>query len=338
MKKRDQGKNEAIIEPDLPIVDAHHHLFDRKGVRYLLDEFLTDIYAGHNICATVYVESHAMMRRHGPDVMRPVGETEFANGVAAMSASGNYGPCQINAAIVSFADLTLGDEVSETLDAHLAVAPDRFRGIRQVSIWHPDPAPYEYIVTRPPKDLINSSRFREGFARLAERRLTFDAAVFHPQLSEIAALADDFPDTIIILNHLGFAVGMGKDEEGRKEIFAEWKSGLEDLATRPNVVVKIGGLGMPFWGFGFHEDDNAATGMELAEVWRPYVETGIEIFGTDRCIMESNFPADGHSCGYVPLWNALKTITASYSPEEKSRLYSGNALRIYNIQMPVVGA
>jgi L-fuconolactonase len=332
MKKRKDGRNETIVEPDLPIIDAHHHLLDRGGVRYLFDDLRDDISAGHNIQATVYIESHSMMRDSGPELLRPVGETEFANGAAAMSASGNYGPCRINAAIISFANLLAGDAVAETLDAHSAAGGSRFRGIRQVGIWHSSPEPYQYMASRPEKDVYANSQFRKGFARLAERGLTFDAAVFHHQLGDVAALADAFPDTPIILNHLGFAMAMGMDEAGRKEVFADWRKRLGELARRANISAKIGGLGMPFWGFGFDQRDEPASYSELAQAWRPYVEVGIEIFGSGRCMMESNFPADGFSCGYVPLWNALKTITLDYSPDEKRKLYMANAARIYRIE------
>jgi L-fuconolactonase len=331
MHKRHDGRNEPIVDPELPIIDAHHHLMDKKGVRYLLGDIVDDVSAGHNIIATVYVESHSMMRADGPELIRPVGETEFANGIAAMSASGGYGPCRINSAIVAFADLSAGSQVAETLDAHIAAGGNRFRGIRQVAIWHPSPDPYRFIMTRPVKDLMTGVGFRAGFSQLAKRGLSFDAAVFHPQLGELAGLADEFPDTPIVLNHLGFAMAMGTVESARKEVFKIWRSSLRELARRPNVMVKVGGLGMPFWGFGFEERKGPVGFEELAETWAPYVETGIEIFGADRCMMQSNFPADGHSCGYVPLWNALKTIVKSYSPADKAKLFSRTASRVYNI-------
>lgn len=333
MKKRNEGRSEAIIEPDLPIVDAHHHLFDRGGVRYLLDDILADVGAGHRIVATVYVESHSMFRADGPPMLRPLGESEFANGVAAMSASGQYGPCRVNAAIVAFADLAAGSGVAETLDAHRAAAGDRFRGVRQVSIWYPSPEPYRYIVTRPAKDLMTATAFRAGFKELAARGLTFDAAVFHSQIGEIAALADDFPNTTIVLDHLGFAMAMGRDDAGRAEVFDAWRTALRDLAQRANVVAKVGGLGMPFWGFGFEERADPVGSDELVRAWRPCVETGIEIFGPVRCLMESNFPVDGSSCGYVPLWNALKTITRGYSADERADMFSRNAARVYGIRL-----
>ncbi|CAA9543489.1 MAG: Purine/pyrimidine phosphoribosyl transferase, partial [uncultured Thermomicrobiales bacterium] len=99
---------EEIIEPALPIVDPHHHLWDRPGWRYLLDELLADLNSGHTIVATVFLQCRAMHRADGPEALRPVGETEFVNGVAAMSASGGYGLTRVCAGIVGPADLRLG--------------------------------------------------------------------------------------------------------------------------------------------------------------------------------------------------------------------------------------
>jgi predicted TIM-barrel fold metal-dependent hydrolase len=273
-----------------------------------------------------------MFSATGPELLRPVGECEFANGVAAMSASGGYGSFRVNAAIIPFANLAAGSAVAETLEAHQARAGRRFRGIRQVAIWHASSEPYAFIVTRPPRGLMTNPEFQKGFAELAGRGLTFDTAIFHPQLEELAALADRFPKTTIVLNHLGFAMGMGCDAEGRQTVFKQWRSGLQELARRENVVVKIGGLGMPFWGFGLHERAEPIHSDELCTLWRPYVETGIELFGADRCMMESNFPADGHSCGYVPLWNAMKKLTRGYSIGERTRLFSGTASRVYGLE------
>jgi L-fuconolactonase len=335
MKKGKDNRNEEIIEPDLPIIDAHHHLMEMFGVRYLLEDFLEDVNSGHNIRASIYCESHSMFRVKGPELFKAVGETEFAKGIGVMSDSGAFGDCRVNAGIISFANLQAGDAISEVLDAHLSAGGNRMKGIRQVGIWHPSEDPYFFIKTRPKKGIYSDTKFHQGFSKLEERGLTFDAAVFHHQLDEVCFLADMFPNTAIILNHMGFAMAMGKNKEERKVVFADWKKSLVELSNRLNVKVKVGGLGMPFWGFGFNEKDHQASYLDLAEIWRPYVETSIEIFGIDRCIMESNFPADGHSCGYVPLWNALKFITISFSKEEKTKLYFDNAVQTYNLDASI---
>jgi L-fuconolactonase len=331
--KRLEGRDEAIIDPDIPIIDAHHHLFDRPALRYMLEDYLADAGAGHRIVASTYVETQAFARVDGPEALRPIGEIEFANGVAAMSASGVYGACRVGAAIVGNADLRLGDVVAQLLDRALETAPDRFRGVRQITIEHPSDAPYRYMTHPPPRGVLKSSGFRPAFRHLAPRGLSFDAAVFHHQLPEIADLADAFADTTIVLNHMGMAMALDMDSQGRAEIFHSWGNALRDLARRPNVVCKVGGLGMPFWGFGLETRSDPIEHLELAAAWKPYIETAIEAFGASRCMMESDFPMDGRSCGFVPLWNALKHIVRTYSLEEKFALFHGTAARVYRIPL-----
>jgi predicted TIM-barrel fold metal-dependent hydrolase len=333
LTKRDEGRDETILEPTLPIIDAHHHLFDRPPLRYMLEEYLEDVAAGHNIQASVYVETQAFARPDGPVALRPTGEVEFANGIAAMCASGTYGSSRVCAAIVGYADLTTGDQVVETLERSVSVAPDRFRGIRQITIEHPSEAPFRFMTHRPRAGVLGSSAFEQGFRHLASRGLSFDAAVFHHQLPELGRLAALYPDTTVVLNHLGLAMAMDTDYGGREEVFRDWRQALTGLAGHQNVVCKIGGLGMPFWGFGFEMRPDPIGYLELATAWRPYVETAIELFGVERCMMESNYPPDARSCGWVPLWNALKHIVTDASRDEKAALFHGTAGRVYRIQL-----
>jgi predicted TIM-barrel fold metal-dependent hydrolase len=332
--KRLDGRDEAIIDPAIPIIDAHHHLFDRPGHRYMLDEYADDAGAGHRIVASVYVETLAFADLTGLEAMRPLGEVEFANGMAAMAAAGSYGQCRVAAAIVGFADLRLGDAIGPYLDAALRLAPNRFRGVRQVTIEHSSETPFRYMTHRPPVAAMTHPSFRDGLVAIAERGLSFDAAVFHNQLPELARIADACPDLPIILNHLGLAMAMEMDETRRQQVFEEWRAGLDELALRPNVNCKIGGLGMPFWGFGFDEVEVQASSEELARVWRPYVEAAVETFGPTRCMMESNYPPDSRSCGFVPLWNALKLCAQGFSPDEKAALFHDTAARVYRIVPP----
>ena len=190
-------RTEAILEPGLPIVDPHHHLWDRPGWRYLLDDLLADTNSGHNIVATVFVQCRAMHRAGGPEEMRPVGETEFVNGVAAMSASGGYGKTKVCAGIVGHADLRLGARVQAVLEAHIRAGGGRFRGIRHITAWDADPTLMNPAYA-PPPGLMADATFREGFARLAPLNLTFDAWLYHPQIDELTALAQAFPDTRIV--------------------------------------------------------------------------------------------------------------------------------------------
>ena len=201
------------------------------------------------------------------------------------------------------------------------------------TIGGPSEIPYRYITHAPPRGIMKSPGFRRGFAHLAPRGLSFDAAIFHHQLPEIADLADAFPNTSIVLNHMGIAMALEADADGRSEVFRTWRVALQDLARRPNVTCKIGGLGMPFWGFGFESRLEPIGYSELAAAWAPYVECAIEAFGVDRCMMESNFPPDGRSCGFVPLWNALKYIVRRYEPNEKKALFSETAACVYRIKL-----
>ncbi|MFJ3804709.1 amidohydrolase family protein [Streptomyces sp. NPDC090088] len=329
-----RGRDETIIEPELPIIDAQHHLFLRPGLRYLLEEYLADASAGHNVLASVYVEADSFRRREGPEVMRPLGEIEFANGAAAMAASGAFGDQRVAAAIVGFADLLHGDAVAAYLDQALQLAPDRMRGIRQGATYDTNEATYRYLPGRPPRGMLADPRFRAGFGHLAPRGLSFDAAVFHHQLPELADLADAFPETAIIVGHCGLALGMNTDADGRATVFAQWRENMRELALRSNVTCKISGLGLPFWGFGFEDRAGTVGYRELAAAWAPYVEAAIEIFGADRCMMASDYPADSHSSGFVPLWNALKHIVCTATSEEKNALFHDTAARIYRIDRP----
>ena len=334
------GRDEPIIDPDMPIIDAHHHLFDRPPLgdrppmRYLLDDYLADARAGHRIVATVYVEILAFARPDGPEVLRGLGEIEFANGVGAMAASGIYGDCRVCAGIVGYADMRLGDQVAQLLDRAMEIAPERFRGIRQVTSEHPTEAPYRFITNRPPSGVMKSPGFRPAFQHLVKRGLTFDAAVFHHQLQDVVDLADAFPDATIVLNHCGHAIAMEEDEQGRAEVFSHWRELMFKVASRPNVYCKIGGLGLPMWGFRFEERQDPIGYLELATTWRPWVETSIEAFGANRCMMESNYPPDGRSAGFVPLWNALKHIVRAASPEDKAAMFHGTAAKVYRIRLP----
>ncbi len=335
LKKMYEGRDEPIIDPDLPIIDAHHHLYERATLRYMLEDYLADAGAGHRVVASVYVETKEMARPDGPEVLRPLGEVEFANGVAAMSRSGRYGSCRVASAIVGFADLTQGDAVAELLDRSLSCAPDRYRGVRMTTLETTSMAWRRFVIMPLGAEtgVLTSDAFRAGFRHLAPRRFSFDASVFHTQLDEVGDLAADNPNTLVVLGHMGMAMGLDMDDASRAAVFQEWRRGLRELARHPNVVCKVGGLGLPFWGFGLEERPDPIGFSELAALWQPYVETAIEAFGVDRCIMESNFPPDGRSCGYVPLWNALKHITRDFSRQEKLALFRDNAARFYRIDV-----
>ena len=329
-------RHEEAIDSDRPIVDAHHHLFDRPGWRYLLDDLLADVRSGHDVRATVCVQSRAMLRADGPEAMKPVGETEFANGVAAMSASGAYGDVRICAGIVGYADLRLGAAVRPVLEAHIAAAggsagqSGRFRGIRHIVVWDADPAMMNpaYPST---EDMLDSADFRAGFAELAPLGLSFDAWLLFHQIPRLTRLARTFPGTQIVLDHCGGVALTGPYAGRRDEIFSTWSNALKELATCPNVMVKLGGLGSRLSGFGFEDRPQAPSSAELADAWRPWMQTAIETFGPDRCMFESNFPMDKGSYSWVVGWNAMKRIAADLSTEEKDDLFWRSATRFYRL-------
>jgi L-fuconolactonase len=325
-------RREPALEPDLPIVDPHHHLWDRPGWRYLLDELVADTNSGHNILATVYVQARAMYRAAGPEEMRPVGETEFINGAAAMSASGIYGKTRHCAGIVGHADLTLGSRVEKVLAAHIRAGGDRFRGIRHITAWDADETVRNPAYSPPPK-LLADKTFREGFAVLDRLGLSFDAWLYHPQIGELADLARAFPGAKIVLNHVGGPIGIGAYAGERKEVLAAWAPSIKALAACPNVHVKVGGLGMRMGGFGFHEKAEPPSSEALAEAWRPYVETCVEAFQPSRCMFESNFPVDKGSYSYGVFWNACKLLAKTASPSEKAQLFAGTAARFYRLNL-----
>ena len=321
---------EEILEPDLPICDPHHHLWDRSENRYLLDELLSDVGSGHNVVSTVFMECMSMYRARGLAAMRPVGETEFVNGIAAMSASGLYGKSQICASIVGFADLTLGPAVGEVLDAHVS-ATSRFRGIRHASGWDSDEG-IRNSHTNPPEGLLAQEAFREGFVELGVRGLTFDAWLYHTQIPELTDLARAFPDQPIIVDHFGGPLGIGQHDGRREEIFAQWKIDVTELAKCKNVIAKLGGIVMPLNGFGFHKRDAPPTSDEIVDATGEYYLYMIECFGPTRCMFESNFPVDKQSCSYHVLWNAFKKISKDFSDADKAALHHDTAVRVYRVE------
>lgn len=272
-----------------------------------------------------------MFRADGPEAMKPVGETEYVNGVAAASASGTYGLGRICAGIVGYADLTGGETVLPLLEAHIRAGGGRFRGIRQQA--QHDAVLGSMARRRPPPGLLTMPAFRAGFAKLAPAGLSFDAYIYFTQLEELLDLAKAFPHTSIILNHAGTPVGIGPYAENRRAVFAAWSESLQRLAACDNVKLKIGGLGMALCGFGLHSRDMPPSSDDLAEIWRPYVDVCIGAFGAARCMFESNFPVDRGTCDYATLWNAFKRLASGYTAAEKAALFSETARRVYRLEI-----
>ncbi len=326
------GTVEEAIEPDLEIVDAHHHLWDtvtRFGL-YELDDLRTDTDGGHRVVQTVFIDCGANYRSDGPTHLRPVGETEYVVGRARASDETEGA---VIAAIVSHADLTLGARAGEVLDAHLAAAEGRFRGIRHSGARADDPG-VPPSRTEPPAGLYRQDEFQEGARALVERGLSFEAWQYHHQLDDVLALARAVPDLTIIVNHLGGPLGTGRFAGRWDEVHGELRRGLEPLVDCDNVVVKLGGVGMTRFGTGWEDGERPPTSDTVAEVWGGLIHWTIDRFGPSRCLFESNFPVDGETVDYVVLWNAFKKLTTGYTAAERADLFAGTARRVYRLDPP----
>ena len=323
---------EPTLEPELPICDAHHHFWDLRPERmpyqrYLLHELVADMHCGHNVRATVFVETRAMYRPDGPVELRPVGEVEFVQGLAAASASGLYGPCRAAAAIVGHANLNLGEQVTPVLEALQAASPNRLRGIRHTVTWDPHPE----VASRETEGVLATAAFRAGAHALARMGLSLDTGLCFPQLPELAAFAQAVPTLTIILNHLGGLTRVGPYAHRDEEVLSTWRRGLAAVAACPNVYLKLGGIGMPRLGFDWHERTAPIGSDELATAMAPFMTFCIEQFGPDRCMFESNFPPDKVSFSHHVLFNAFKRFSQGYSAAERAALFHDTAVRAYRI-------
>ncbi len=323
---------EPTLEPTLPICDPHHHFWDRRPAnipyqRYLLHELNDDIYSGHNVISTVFLEARSMYSEDATDELRTVGEVEFVQGLAAASASGVYGPSRAAAGIMGHADLKLGADVAPVLDALQAASPNRFRGIRHNITWNNDPA-WE---NRENEGVVTSPKFIEGAKVLSQKGLRLDIMQSFPQMPEIAKFAKAVPDLPIIVNHVGGVSRVGIYDGKDDEIIPVWRDGVTALADCPNVAMKLGGLGMPRFGFGWHARETPIGSEELAEAMKPWMRHCIEQFGPDRCMFESNFPPDKVSFSYNIMYNAFKLLSKDYSATERAALLHDTAVRVYGI-------
>ncbi len=326
---------EPTLEPDIPLCDPHHHFWDFRAAsipyqRYLLHELADDINSGHNVRSTVFVEARAMYRAQGPEEMRPVGEVEFVQGLAAASASGLYGPGRAAAAIVGHANLNLGDAVEPVLEALRAASPNRFRGIRHSVSWDPDPE-VENTAAHQIEGQLGSDNFRAGARVLARMGLSLEGWLYFHQLPELADFARAVPDLTIVLNHLGGLMRTGPYAGRDDEVMAVWRRGIEAVAQCPNMNIKLGGMGMPRFGFDWHTREKPVGSEELAGSMAPYMTYCIEKFGPQRCMFESNFPVDKVSFSYNVMYNAFKRLSREYSPSERAAMLHDNAVRVYRI-------
>ena len=327
--------SEPALEPELPICDPHHHFWDFRMERvpyqrYLLHELADDVNSGHNVRSTVFVEARSMYRVVGPAELRPVGEVEFVQGLAAASATGLYGPCKAAAAIVGHANLHLGEGVRPVLEALQAASPNRFRGIRHSVTWDPHPE-VENTALHNMEGQLGMDGFRAGARVLASMGMTLEGWMFHPQMPELADFARAVPDLTIVLNHIGGLSRMGPYAGRDDEVMPAWRQGIDAAAACPNVVMKLGGLGMPRNGFDWHTRDKPIGSEELAQDMAPIMDYCIEKFGPSRCMFESNFPVDKVSFSYNVMYNAFKRLSKGYSASERADMFHDTAARVYRI-------
>jgi predicted TIM-barrel fold metal-dependent hydrolase len=297
---------------------------------YVLEDLWYDTGSGHNVKKTVFVECRSSYRVEGPEHLKPVGETEFVAEIAEQSTKGNENQARI-AGIVARADLTLGNLVEETLDAHETAGRGLFKGIRHAGARAEHP---EALVIQAPstEDLYAREDFRRGVRLLGRRRLTYETWHYHYQNKAFTELARAAPETLVILDHFGTPLGVGPYEGKREEIFEVWKKDIAEMAQCENVFAKLGGMAMPDNGYGWHLRAVPPTSDEFAAAQERYYLHTIECFSPSRCMFESNFPVDRLSVSYHVLWNAFKKMVADFSKDEKSMMFSGTATRVYGLR------
>jgi predicted TIM-barrel fold metal-dependent hydrolase len=329
-------RQEETLEPEIPICDPHHHFWDYRTERipyhrYLLHELADDVNSGHNVTSTVFVEARSMYRTIGPEEMRPVGEVEFVQGIAAQSASGMYSMTKAAHGIVGHANLHLGTEVRRVLEALQAASPNRFKGIRHGVSWDPHPE-IPIVGAYPMPDQLMGDDYRAGARVLAEMGLSLDVSLLHPQLPQLVDFANAVPDLTIVLNHVGGLMRTGPYASNPDEVMANWRSGIAAAAECPNVVIKLGGVGMPRLGYDFHERETPVGSEDLAAAIDPVMRHCIEQFGPSRCMFESNFPVDKVSYSYTVMYNAFKRLTTQYSAPERADMFHDVAARVYSVE------
>jgi predicted TIM-barrel fold metal-dependent hydrolase len=320
---------EEPVDPYRRIIDCHHHMWPlgeshgTGAARYLFDDLLADRGTHHNVTDTVFIQCDVRYRQDGPEAMRPVGETEF---IATHARESSGGPARLSG-IIAYADLTLGDAVEEVLHAHEAAGDGRFRGIRY-GVYSCPEIPLGESPPRP--GLLAERDFRRALTRLGANGYLSEVFVLHPQLPELADAARSLDGTTFVLNHLGGPLNVGPFSD-RDQVRPVWRAGMKEVASCPNVVLKLGGVGMslltPQWSAREPKPDSE----EIAAHWRDDIRWCIDTFGPSRCMFESNFPVDRMLVSYDALWNAFQKIASVYSADEQDALFSNTAGRVYRI-------
>jgi L-fuconolactonase len=311
---------EEALEPDLEICDPHHHLYGPGSVfygPYSVADLRRDC-GGHRVTSTVYVETQCGYRPSGSLVsMAPVGETEW---LVEQTAGDD-----LVQGYIGYADLMLGDAIGDVLDAHAEAAAGRFRGVRIRDSNFNQP--------KPPPGWLTSAELRSGIRQLERRDLILELFVLSPDLPDLLQLARSCPDIPIVLDHIGTPPLPSFDPRlqgwTRDEVLERWRRDMAALAACPNVMLKVGGIGMTF------VTDAAEIGPisseSIAAFWGPDLRRLIELFGTGRCMFESNWPFDAHLCDLVTLWNVYKLVSRDGSPAERAELFHDTAVRVHRL-------
>ncbi|NIY81010.1 amidohydrolase family protein [Celeribacter sp. HF31] len=315
---------EDVLAPEQPIFDCHHHLWDRPEGRYRAEELMADITTGHDVRASLYVQCRTGYRTDGPEALRPVGEVETV-------LDWTRGHDRFPTGIVAMADLQLGDGVRPVLDALVEAGRGRVKGIRNTTAWHANPA-VRSNPKPPPEGLLRSDAFREGAQAVSAKGLSLDIWAYQTQLDEVRALAEAVPELTVIVDHCGGPLGVGPHDRFDPENFRAWRDALSTVAALPNTRVKIGGFGLGVFGWRYADAPLPPHSETLAEDWRPWVETCLDLFGPDRAMFQSNFPVDKGQVGYRTLWNAFKRLAAPLSRDERDTLFWRSAARSYDIE------
>lgn len=318
---------EEVLAPGQPILDAHHHLWDRPEGRYRSEELMADVATGHDVRASVYVQCRTGYRANGPEALRPVGEVETV-------LDWTRGSDRFPAGIVAMADLQLGDQVCPVLEALLEAGQGRVKGIRNTTAWHADPA-VQSNPNPPPDGLLRSEAFRDGARAVAACGLVLDVWAYQTQLAEVCALAEAVPDLTIVIDHCGGPLGVGSHDRFDASNFRTWREALAAVAALPNTRVKIGGFGLGVLGWCYADAPVPPLSVALAQDWRPWVDTCLVLFGPERAMFESNYPVDKGQIGYRTLWNAFKRLAAPLTASEQDALFWRSAARTYGIEQTI---
>lgn len=307
-------------------IDPHHHLWDRGGERYLVDEFSVDLAVVGSPEGTVYVECLNSYRESGSKHLRSLGEAQF---FVDLIRDPDSALRNIVTGFVGNGDLALGHDLADVLDGYADIAGESFRGVRYCVAWDKDERIHTAFETH--RGMLLQSNLGDSVAYLRHRGLSLDLWVYFTQLDEVKHFLAKNPGVEVVLNHCGGPIGVGRFAGKREEVFCSWRKGLADVAAHEEVCIKFGGLGMALAGFGWHKRDKWPVISDYVQAWRPYFDVCLELFGPERIMFESNFPVDRKGCDYGSLWSAFLGLADNLSDSERDALFFSTARRVYRL-------